>query len=197
MLRLDCPKVIWNRHVWFSQCIPRHAFVLWMAIRGRLKTTDRISRWFNVTSILCPLCKSADETHSHLFFSCQFSKCIWDNLKPLCKLDDLSCIWAEIVSGISSKTTNNSIWSVIQRLVFGAAVYNIWQERNGRIFNNDFRNEESVFKVIVDTVRHKLMVLRIKHSREVIKAMAIWKIPLKGINGGGSMGQNWFTDGTT
>ncbi|GJZ30743.1 reverse transcriptase domain-containing protein, partial [Tanacetum coccineum] len=52
VVRVDCPKVIWYRHVWFSQCIPRHAFILWVAIKGRLKTLDRISKWVNVQSML-------------------------------------------------------------------------------------------------------------------------------------------------
>ncbi|GJX65786.1 RNA-directed DNA polymerase, eukaryota, reverse transcriptase zinc-binding domain protein [Tanacetum coccineum] len=52
VLRPDVPKVLWHKHVWFSQCIPRHSFILWMAIKGRLKTQDRISRWFNVVSLL-------------------------------------------------------------------------------------------------------------------------------------------------
>ncbi|GKD18875.1 reverse transcriptase domain-containing protein [Tanacetum coccineum] len=50
-IRIDCPKVIWYRHVWFSQCIPRHAFILWVAIKGKLKTLDRISRWINTQSM--------------------------------------------------------------------------------------------------------------------------------------------------
>ncbi|PWA71507.1 reverse transcriptase domain, Reverse transcriptase zinc-binding domain protein [Artemisia annua] len=137
-----------------------------------------------------------DETHSHLFFSCQFSRIIWDNLKPLCKLDDLSCIWAEVVLGISIKAANNSVWSVIQRLTFGAAVYYIWQERNIRIFQRNFRTEENVFRVIVDTVRHKLMGLKIKKSREAVKAAGIWKISLHGINGDGSLVNNTGIDGS-
>ncbi|GKA43933.1 zinc knuckle CX2CX4HX4C containing protein [Tanacetum coccineum] len=51
-IRIDCPKVIWYRHVWFSQCIPRHAFILWVDIKGRLKTLDRISRWVNTQSMV-------------------------------------------------------------------------------------------------------------------------------------------------
>ena len=193
-LRLDSPKVIWYKLIWFTQCIPRHAFVLWMAMRGRLKTTDRISKWFNVSSVLCPLCNLEDETHCHLFFKCEFSKRIWDNLKPLCKLEDLSCNWAEVVSGLSIKTGNNSIWSVIQRLVFGAVVYFLWQERNIRIFQKDFRTDETVFKIIVDTVRYKLLGLKIKHSLEARKAAIVWKIPLKTTNGGN--GGNQFCDGS-
>ena len=92
---------------------------------------------------------------------------------------------------------NNSIWSVIQWLVFRAAVYYIWQERNGRIFKNDFRTEENVFRAIVDTVRHKLMGLNIKKSREAIKAAVMWKFDLHDINDNGSLGCNTGIDGIT
>lgn len=108
----------------------------------------------------------------------------------MCKLDDISYTWAEVVSGVSIRTANNSIWSVIQRLVFGAAVYYIWQERNFRLFQKNFRSEETIFKIIVDIIRHKLLSLKIKHSVESMKAAHIWKIPLRsysccdnGING--------------
>ena len=152
-------------------------------MRNRLKTADRISKWFSISSTMCPLCNTVDETHAHLFFACSFSKSIWDNLKILCKLDNVSCVWAEIVSGISIRVASNSIWSVIQRLVFGAAVYYIWQERNFRLFQKNYRSEETVFKVIVDIVRHKLLGLKIKRSVESVKAAEIWKIPLLSSNG--------------
>ncbi|PWA53131.1 reverse transcriptase zinc-binding domain-containing protein [Artemisia annua] len=144
---------------------------------------------------LCPLCNDVDETHAHLFFPCRFSKIIWDNLKILCKLDNVSCIWAEIVSGISIRTANNSLWSVIQRLVFGAAVYYIWQERNLRLFQKKFRSEEAVFKIIVDIVRHKLLSLRIKRSVESVKAADIWKIPLMSSKGEINRNQNCDDNG--
>ncbi|GJV47236.1 RNA-directed DNA polymerase, eukaryota, reverse transcriptase zinc-binding domain protein, partial [Tanacetum coccineum] len=51
VLRPDVPKVLSHKHVWFSQCIPKHAFILWMAIKGRLKTQDRISRWFSADNM--------------------------------------------------------------------------------------------------------------------------------------------------
>ena len=62
-------------------------------------------------------------------------------------------------------------------------MYYIWQERNIRVFQSNFRDEEMVFRVIVNTVRHKLMGLNIKKSREAIKAAGMWKISLHGING--------------
>lgn len=63
----DCLKVIWFNHVWFNQCIPRHSFILWIAIKGRLKTKDRLTKWFCIQNQVCLLCKTDDEIHNHLF----------------------------------------------------------------------------------------------------------------------------------
>ena len=93
----------------------------------------------------------------------------------------MSFVWVEVVSGISIRTANNTIWSIIQRLVVGATVYYIWQERNGRLYQKDERSVEVLFCMIVETIRMRLMSLKIKYSNEVIKAAAIWRLPLKSI----------------
>nr|GEW76997.1 putative reverse transcriptase domain-containing protein [Tanacetum cinerariifolium] len=56
-IKNDSPKVIWFRHVWYSQCIIRHAFITWMAIKGRLKTRDMLAKWFSIPDMSCILCK--------------------------------------------------------------------------------------------------------------------------------------------
>nr|GEU82836.1 hypothetical protein [Tanacetum cinerariifolium] len=38
-------KVDWYFTVWFSACIPRHALNLWMIVRRRLKTQDKLRAW--------------------------------------------------------------------------------------------------------------------------------------------------------
>ena len=103
-----------------------------MALKGKLKTQDRLSKWFNAPDMKCPLSKGCKDSHSHLFFDCPFSKRLWERLKVLAKLHDLSNTWGEVISGIINKPTKNGIWSVIQRLLFGVVVYFIWQERNLR-----------------------------------------------------------------
>ncbi|PWA80172.1 hypothetical protein CTI12_AA200070 [Artemisia annua] len=35
-------KVMWSSFVWFSQCIPKHSFILWLAINDRLSTQERL-----------------------------------------------------------------------------------------------------------------------------------------------------------
>ncbi|GKA69207.1 RNA-directed DNA polymerase, eukaryota, reverse transcriptase zinc-binding domain protein, partial [Tanacetum coccineum] len=44
-IRCRNDPVLWSKIVWFSQCVPRHSFMLWLAILGRLKTHDMMKRW--------------------------------------------------------------------------------------------------------------------------------------------------------
>ncbi|GJZ76382.1 reverse transcriptase zinc-binding domain-containing protein [Tanacetum coccineum] len=154
--------------------------------KGRLKTQDRISRWFNAVNMLCPFCKKEKDSYSHLFFDCDFAQGVWNRLKVMSKLDDISRVWAQIISDITIRKANNSIWSIIQRLVLGAAVYFIWQERNFRLFRGSIRSAEMVTSMIIDTVRLRLLGLKIKHSCKVLKADVIWNLPWKSILGDGA-----------
>ncbi|GJV14250.1 RNA-directed DNA polymerase, eukaryota, reverse transcriptase zinc-binding domain protein [Tanacetum coccineum] len=195
-IRIDCPKVIWYKHVWFSQCIPRHAFILWVAIKGRLKTLDRISKWINVCSRVCYLCNHDVESHSHLFFSCPFSNELWDRFKPMAKLEGISNEWASIISYISNKPANNTIWSVIQRLVWGACVYFLWQERNIRWFVKKFRDVDCLYKIIEDTVRFKLLGHNLKNTPNVQEAASIWGLKISNANHYGRMMKDLIEDDT-
>ena len=73
--------VRWHKVVWFTQCNPRMAFILWMAMRGKLQTQDRIMVRNNDIGMKCPLCKKVNDSHNHLFFECEYSKNIWEKLK--------------------------------------------------------------------------------------------------------------------
>lgn len=40
--RVAHPRVEWCNIVWFSNSIPKHSFILWLAVRGKLLTQDRM-----------------------------------------------------------------------------------------------------------------------------------------------------------
>ncbi|GJZ97460.1 RNA-directed DNA polymerase, eukaryota, reverse transcriptase zinc-binding domain protein [Tanacetum coccineum] len=76
-LLVSKPKVLWYKLVWFSQNIPRHAFIFWLAIQQRLKTQDRIEVWQGSQDVKCSLCEYGVESQSHLFFECRYSLEVW------------------------------------------------------------------------------------------------------------------------
>lgn len=56
-------KVIWAKLVWYSHCIPRHSFCVWLAIKKRLKTQDKLIKWGCKTDLLCSLCNIQNDSH--------------------------------------------------------------------------------------------------------------------------------------
>ncbi|GJW14508.1 zinc finger, CCHC-type containing protein [Tanacetum coccineum] len=68
------PEVNWYKVVGFSQCNPRFAFIMWRAMHKRLATQDRIMIWNKNNQLLCPLCKTVNDSHDHRFFKCSYSK---------------------------------------------------------------------------------------------------------------------------
>ncbi|GJV18760.1 RNA-directed DNA polymerase, eukaryota, reverse transcriptase zinc-binding domain protein [Tanacetum coccineum] len=74
----DTEDVVWWKMIWFSQNIPKHDFILWMAVLNKLATQDKIKHWSSFDVMRCSLCKKDTDSHSHLFFKCEFSKTLWD-----------------------------------------------------------------------------------------------------------------------
>nr|GEU70749.1 hypothetical protein [Tanacetum cinerariifolium] len=81
-------KVNWVDVVWYPNCIPRHAFNLWIVIKRKLKTQDNLWSWevFSSLASNCPLCESQPDSHEHLFFECPFSTQVWLHMRDLAGL---------------------------------------------------------------------------------------------------------------
>ena len=62
----DCVK--WKKLVWFSNCIPKHAFILWLAVKQKLCTQDKLQKWYPNKQFECNLCEKGLDSHNHLFF---------------------------------------------------------------------------------------------------------------------------------
>ena len=73
------------RGIWFSQSVPKFAFMARLAMLDRLSTMDRVSRWSQGADTTCVLCKNASESRNHLFFECSYSSQII-SLFGLCKV---------------------------------------------------------------------------------------------------------------
>ncbi|KAL0285311.1 UNVERIFIED_CONTAM: hypothetical protein Sradi_7176200 [Sesamum radiatum] len=76
ILQPPSPPVCWYSLLGGKFKIPRHDFILWLAILERLSTMDR--PWVMQHNLGCTLCGTACvESHSHLFFECSYSaRCI-------------------------------------------------------------------------------------------------------------------------
>ncbi|XP_071704504.1 uncharacterized protein [Rutidosis leptorrhynchoides] len=144
----------------------------------RLKTQDRLKAWEvpNGTTLLCPLCGSCGDLHSHLFFECLYSSKVWDRALFLIHLPLHSNKWQSITDMLSPYASHNVSSIIVAKLVFAAFVYFIWQERNNRIFKKSYRTEVKLFEEIFFMVRLKLLSIRFKSSSGVESMKTDWHI---------------------
>lgn len=77
-LRTKRPKPHWTTAVWNTTVQPKQSFILWLAVKGKLRTRDKLS--YLKIDKTCGLCNGTEETSSHLFFSCRFCSCIWQHI---------------------------------------------------------------------------------------------------------------------
>ncbi|GKC86929.1 RNA-directed DNA polymerase, eukaryota, reverse transcriptase zinc-binding domain protein, partial [Tanacetum coccineum] len=171
-------KFLWshgsvNKVIWFTQCNPRCAFILWMAIQEKLATQDKMMKW-SKDQLWCPLCKQCNDSHEHLFFKCEFFKTIWDGVKDKMYLGRISNDWGDIVKRITDLPCNNSIRSVLRRFVLATSVYYIWKERNSRLFSSDIKKVDILLHNIKENIRLQLQGLKVKESKQVKIVTAEW-----------------------
>lgn len=175
-------EVQWSKLVWFSQNIPRYAFILWLAVNERLNTQDRLEKWKIENFQFCAFCKDVKDSHCHLFTEYSYAKQVWEGFKGLANMDsviDGICSGNLDLKGLIDKLVNRpiskSIWSVIQRLVLAATVYHLWQERNFRLFQKKYRAALVLIQRIIEVVRLRLLGLKINCSVQSKLASDIWK----------------------
>ncbi|XP_022030545.1 uncharacterized protein LOC110931459 [Helianthus annuus] len=159
-------EVNWASIVWFSQCIPRHAFLMWLIVRRKLLTQDKILHWnctrrTNMNMMCCLLCYENVDSHDHLFFECKLSTQIWNMVRSKVGMDNLESKWSVILGWLGYRSRSKSAKNL---------------ERNNRLFRNQARPPDIICKAVLDNVRYKLMGLRFKNTARVRELLEKWDI---------------------
>ncbi|GJW80981.1 hypothetical protein Tco_0144956, partial [Tanacetum coccineum] len=173
-------KVAWADVVWFTYCIPRHVFNLWLIMKRILKMQDTLMSWdlaSTLVSFTCSLCESQPDSHDHLFFDCSYSKQVWKHMTDLAGLSQKHYNIYDVVSSILPIAKRRTSNTVIIKLVIAASAYFLWQERNERLFKNNKRLVVQVIECITSSIRLKLFLCRFKNSKRSLALMRRWKIP--------------------
>lgn len=93
-LRHKQEKKIWQKLICFTLHVSKCSFVSWLVILNRLPTRDRLAQWgIKLESQDCLLCHSHDENRNHLFFSCDFSKMVWQKVLVTCGFSRAARDW--------------------------------------------------------------------------------------------------------
>ncbi|GJZ23428.1 retrotransposon protein, putative, ty1-copia subclass, partial [Tanacetum coccineum] len=104
-IRTRCDKVPWFHVVWFSACVPCHAFDLWLVMGQKLQTRDKLKQWD-----------------------------VENNFQTTKMADMLRILptWDEAMDWLLPISKGNSVTSIVGPLILAASSYFVWQERNNR-----------------------------------------------------------------
>ncbi|GAV83756.1 zf-RVT domain-containing protein, partial [Cephalotus follicularis] len=155
-IRTSAPSIHWSNLVWYPANISKHAFCLWLAIRGAHRTLDKLSGLGIISSACCVFNCGDIESQDHLFFACSYTKQIWTQVLRKCNINRPILTWTEEIQWMAGQTKGNKPPQTIRKLAFGATVYHIWMERNRRIFKNRFLPVESIVHKIQCDVAGKM-----------------------------------------
>ncbi|KAL2252866.1 UNVERIFIED_CONTAM: hypothetical protein Sindi_0081300 [Sesamum indicum] len=178
LYRLFCPpgpKVGWTSLLSGSLKIPRHTFILWLAIQEKLPTTDK--PWLNHLGG-CILCDDdTAKTHTHLFFRCRFSRRCLTAVRQQIRFAWPNREWARDVEWASRKWRGKHIVNVAYRALLGACIYHIWRERNLRRFEQTHRPAHVLALCILDDIRQMILNINLLWSISTYALYRLWRIP--------------------
>ena len=175
--------VCWAHLIWHKKHIPRHAIILWLALRKRLPTRDKLQRYGLCSNITCVLCDVSDENIDHLFFQCDYSRFIWDNILNQSNLSYRGQPWEEYVEEISREWKGKSLRATLAKMSLGTVVYSIWRERNNRVFSRGVLPKERVFINVKRVIRDKAAELgNFPYSFQNSSLVDSWALPLCTLN---------------
>ncbi|KAL2224043.1 UNVERIFIED_CONTAM: hypothetical protein Sindi_3033300 [Sesamum indicum] len=134
--------------------IPRHLFILWLAILGKLATTDKPWLAHLGPCILCS--EGATETHGHLFFQCRFSRQCLTEIRKMVRFSWPNRDWMTDITWASRKWRGKHIINMSYRALLASCVYHIWKERNLRRFEQTERTPNTMAVVIIEDIRQRI-----------------------------------------
>ncbi|XP_058216740.1 uncharacterized protein LOC131327608 [Rhododendron vialii] len=162
-IRLKFPIQPWSSIVWYSKNVPHWAFILWLVVLHRLSTKDRLLSWGMNVEDGCVLCNNGQESHEHLFFHCVFSQSVWGAIWQRCSMAQIRSSLSDMITWYIQNAKGSSFKCWLLKSVLAACVYNLWIERNLRIFQHKFSPIDQVILKTVTSIRELV------HSKTGVK----------------------------
>ncbi|KAL0290785.1 UNVERIFIED_CONTAM: hypothetical protein Sangu_2559000 [Sesamum angustifolium] len=175
ILRIPGPIVGWYSLLLGPCKIPRYSFVLWLTILEKLSTMDK--PWLSHLGGECVLCCREMEIHEHLFFHCSYSRQCLREMKEIVRFSWPNRAWGLDITWASRRWNGRHIVQAAYRSLLAAIVYNIWQERNRRIFQHNARPSSTVARMAVDEIRQKIISIDLPDSVSSRGLYRLWRFP--------------------
>ena len=136
--------------IWKAEIEGKHKIFAWLLVQSKILTTDKLLARQWPCNPICSLCNQEQETASHLILHCKFAQQVWSSMAswtqnlvhtPQPGLQILDW-WERELAKLPKK---------IRKLKAAMMIYtswNIWKERNRRVFNQQIGSPVMVLQEI-------------------------------------------------
>jgi hypothetical protein len=144
------------RRVWKAWAPSNCKVFIWLAIKNRVWTTDRLAKRGLPHPIACPLCDQSDETIQHILISCVFAREVWTSIlskfgllpiAPLLDCTHFSNWWSQ-----SIKSVGKDMRKGLNSLIILVA-WQVWNHRNSCVFEGSRPCVQNVVLAVVEEGR--------------------------------------------
>eukprot|EP00253_Pinus_taeda_P036591 PITA_36591 len=155
---------IWER-IWQPPIWPKISTFLWLLSHNRTLTWDNLRKRKFAGPSICLNCKTEEESTAHLMHLCPLSRRIWEKVSFRCQKNVR--IQGDINNTLRSWPQQpyqcnilNSLWQIIP----GTVMWNIWKERNWRVFKDQALDLEQVWTIIKQNLQETLSIKGWSHE---------------------------------
>uniref|UniRef100_A0A803PQL5 Reverse transcriptase domain-containing protein n=1 Tax=Cannabis sativa TaxID=3483 RepID=A0A803PQL5_CANSA len=155
----------WSKEAWGRLNVPKHSFMLWIAMLDRLKTKERLQRFQLVNDDECVLCRTTTETSQHLFFSCNFSHQGLQQVKRWLGWNMVTSSLKNIIRWIERAKIGKFKKEVFSTAIPGL-VYMIWKSRNEKIWNDKTVPVDTIVQQLQIAVKNRITSVKPKKIQQ-------------------------------
>ena len=146
-----------GKYIWKAEVEGKHKFFAWLLVQSKILTADNLVARQWPCNTVCSLCGQEQETASHLILHCNFAQQVWSEVeswthhlvhKPNSGLLILDW-WEKELVQLSRKARRTKAAVMIY------TAWNIWKERNRRVFDQRFTSPSEVLQVIKNEIMER------------------------------------------
>ncbi|XP_062104541.1 uncharacterized protein LOC133815753 [Humulus lupulus] len=158
-------KVQWSKFVWERCSIPKHRYILWLALHQKLRTKEQLSKYFPAMDTVCLLCGDHKEDITHLFFQCTYSKICLVKMKEWIGCRVQTEHYQALLQWISKAKHLSKLRKGFFIAVVSALVYHIWRVRNDVLWSSKIWYVNHIIEVIKRELKLRFIVSVYKGKR--------------------------------
>eukprot|EP00253_Pinus_taeda_P026927 PITA_26927 len=149
---------IWER-IWQPPIWPKISTFLWLLSHNRNLTWDNLRKRRFAGPSICLNCKTEEESAAHLMHLCPLSRRIWEKISFRCQKEvrnqgDIN----NMLRSWPQQPYQSNILNILWQIIPGTVMWNIWKERNWKVFKDQALNLEQIWTIIKQNLQETLSI---------------------------------------